>query len=95
MAQAMSKDECIKEIETLEREEEVRNLGQEKSTCLRELRTLIREIYKREEIKWRQRTHSKWLKEGDANTDFFLQNSEYEKKGKYYSHTDINGRNPH
>lgn len=33
----------------------------------------IREVYKGEDIYWRQRARCKWLNEGDANTTFFYE----------------------
>lgn len=67
----LSNEEAIKEIEDLEQEEEGQTLTKEKSTCMQELRRLTVKIYKNEEIKWRQRAHYKWFKEGNANTAFF------------------------
>lgn len=64
-------EDILKEIEMFENLEESRNLSLDENSRVLQPRRRIDEIYKREELRWRQRVHVNWLKEGDANTAFF------------------------
>lgn len=67
----MQKKDILQKIEELEKLEERRALSQEEMDVLETRRKEIREIYKGEDIYWRQRTRCRWLIEGDATTAFF------------------------
>lgn len=51
--------------------EESFHLTLDENNRVRQLRRKIEKIYKREELRWRQRAHANWLKEEYANTAFF------------------------
>lgn len=55
----------------MEKLEEAWELTVEENVELIRSQRSIEEIYKKEEVIWRQRAHIKWLKEADVNTALF------------------------
>ena len=68
---ANSREEIMGEIPNLERSQEERELNYEEICKLQSLMVEIQQIFKKEEIVWRQRARINWIREGYLNTAFF------------------------
>ena len=46
-------------------------IDEQKKLKMRAMQERLNSLWKQEEIFWQQRSHVKWLQEGDHNTNFF------------------------
>ena len=55
-------------------------------------RQKLHQIYKNEEIYWKQRAKIRWLKDEDNNTQFFHKTANHHKKNNWITHISQNGQ---
>lgn len=61
----------LRELEQIDNEAEVRELSMDEWQHRYEIETKLEEVYRMEEIYWKQRVGDRWTLKGDANTEFF------------------------
>lgn len=69
--QKREKTRLLNELETIDREAETKELTVEEWAARYTIEAKLEDIYRLEEIAWRQRVGDQWTTEGDSNTEFF------------------------
>ena len=67
----VKKREILHELEVLDRLESEGGLVEDQGVRMVALRNELDEVLSREEISWRQKVRTKWVKDGDVNSSYF------------------------
>lgn len=85
------KGACAHEIQKLESRQKIQQLSDSEWSTLYAYRTKIKQIFERENKKWRQGAIHQWAREGDVNTVIFHRSTT--KKHRYNRINALNSTN--